>query len=169
MNRVSTGAGLCALAAAVAGFPIINQFVGQQQAAQASPVLASAVSAAVMAQAGPTIVWYGAIADPATGSGQSISHAVYRAWSDGRIEMKRVLNGLNTSNTFYACNNSQGSPCASQWFLINDPSQGLAAKADITNDKVVDASDLSYLLAAWGDAPPVGIPPSDCPLNLINP
>jgi hypothetical protein len=32
-----------------------------------------------------------------------------------------------------------------------------------------DGADLSQLLADFGDAPRQDIPPSDCPLNLINP
>ena len=146
---------------------LINQLVGQRQAAQASPALATAVSAAVMAQAEPTIVWYGIAPNsaPAGSQTQADELLLCRAWSDGRVEIKRVYSsGSGTGNW---CNT--GTPCSSEWLLINDPAAGLAAKADITNDKVVYASDLSYLLAAWGDAPPVGVPPSDCPLNLINP
>lgn len=91
--------------------------------------------------------------------------AIFRAWSDGRIEHK--LYGPHTGHDNACVFPENGPSCG--WQTFSDPAAGLAAKADITNDKVVDASDLSYLLAAWGDAPPVGIPPSDCPLNLINP
>jgi len=35
--------------------------------------------------------------------------------------------------------------------------------------QVVDGADLATMLADWGDAPRYDIPPSDCPLNLINP
>ena len=40
---------------------------------------------------------------------------------------------------------------------------------DIVADYRVDGGDLGTLLANWGDAPRQDIPPSDCPLALINP
>jgi hypothetical protein len=161
MNRVSTGAGLCALAAAVAGFPIINQFVGQQQAAQASPVLASAVSAAVMAQAEPTIVWYGS--HPIEGLGNS--GFLLRAWSDGRVEVRGWWwPNLSTCNP-----GGSTVVCQSPWITISEAAEGLAAKADINADLAVDGKDLASVLSAWGEPVSPGIPPSSCPLNLINP
>ena len=36
-------------------------------------------------------------------------------------------------------------------------------------DELVDGADLASVLSNWGDAPRVPFPPSDCPLNLINP
>ena len=33
----------------------------------------------------------------------------------------------------------------------------------------VNGADLASILGNWGDAPRVPFPPSDCPLNLINP
>jgi hypothetical protein len=36
-------------------------------------------------------------------------------------------------------------------------------------DEEVDGSDLGMLLSNWGDAPRVPFPPSDCPLNFVNP
>ena|GEM_PF-3635423 len=41
------------------------------------------------------------------------------------------------------------------------------AVADINFDACVDAADLGLLVAAWGDAPRIDYPPSDCPLGLI--
>jgi hypothetical protein len=42
-------------------------------------------------------------------------------------------------------------------------------RSDINFDEKVDGADLGQLLADWGDAPRQNIPPSDCPLALINP
>ncbi len=158
MKHVSTGAGLCALAAAVAGFPIISQLASTERTAQASPAVAAAIAAAAMTQAEPTIVWYGAT------SMDDNFNLLLRAWSDGRVE------GL------YYWWNYNGTSCTSPrvrscgvWTVISDPAAGLAVKADINSDKLVDGEDLAYLLASWGDAPPLSVPPSDCPLNLINP
>jgi F-type H+-transporting ATPase subunit a len=41
--------------------------------------------------------------------------------------------------------------------------------SDINFDAKVDGADLGQLLADWGDAPRKDVPPSDCPLALINP
>jgi hypothetical protein len=43
------------------------------------------------------------------------------------------------------------------------------AASDANADEKVDGADLGMLLSNWGDAPRVPFPPSDCPLNLINP
>jgi hypothetical protein len=53
--------------------------------------------------------------------------------------------------------------------VINDPAQGLTYRSDINFDSKVDGADLSQVLNDWGDAPRQDIPPSTCPLNLINP
>jgi hypothetical protein len=53
--------------------------------------------------------------------------------------------------------------------VISDPAQGYTYRSDINFDAKVDGADLGQLLADWGDAPRQDIPPSDCPLALINP
>jgi hypothetical protein len=53
--------------------------------------------------------------------------------------------------------------------VVSNPSQGLTYRSDINFDSKVDGADLGTLLADWGDAPRQDIPPSDCPLNLVNP
>ena len=53
--------------------------------------------------------------------------------------------------------------------LISDSNQGFNAASDINFDEKVDGADLGQLLADWGNAPRQEIPPSDCPLALINP
>ena len=55
------------------------------------------------------------------------------------------------------------------WKVLVDPSQGYRAAADFNADEQVNGADLASILGNWGDAPRVPFPPSDCPLNLINP
>ena len=67
---------------------------------------------------------------------------------------------------------TDGSPldnCPQGWLTVSDPAQGLTYRSDINFDSKVDGADLGQLLADWGDAPRQDIPPSDCPLALINP
>ena len=162
MKNISTGFGLCAIAAAVALYPVLDRFAPIGKEAHAG-VPVSAITSAVMGQAAPTIVWYGTTA---VGYSQGGSPAemlfVLRAWSDGRIEARKLGS--------YAQNLCQyGFPCIGPWILINDPAQGLAAASDSDFNGQVDGADLGRLLGNWGDAPRDQIPTSDCPLNLINP
>ena len=55
------------------------------------------------------------------------------------------------------------------WVTLSSPSEGLNAAADINFDEQVDGADLAFLLSRWGDAPRNPMPPSDCPLGLLNP
>ena len=107
---------------------------------------------------GPTIVWYDA-------GNLGTLPLLFRAWSDGTVEMSRVEVSWPGSG---ACSPTQP-PCASPWFVISSPNDGLSAAADSNMDQVVDGADLANVLAAWGPAPRSPIPPSDCPLDLINP
>ena len=112
---------------------------------------------APMVQAGgPTIVWYG------TQEGN-----ILRAWSDGTIEQRWTGLTFNSSNPIPCYPNSNA--CATAWFVIASPTQGLAASADINFDQRVDGADMALLLGYWGDAPRSPVPPSDCPLAMINP
>lgn len=43
------------------------------------------------------------------------------------------------------------------------------AAADINADELVDGIDLASVLGSWGSAPRVPFPPTDCPLDLVNP
>lgn len=91
---------------------------------------------------------------------------VFRAWSDGRVEYRHFFS--STADASGDCNLIQGvSPCG--WRLFSDPSQGLTNRSDINFDAEVDGADLATLLNDWGNAPRQDIPPSDCPLALINP
>lgn len=161
MQNLSIGTGLVALSAAILGSSMIMRFGPADQAAHAAPPIeaAKAIAAASTVQVTPTIVWYGV-------SGNYLElQSVYRAWSDGKLEVRRVsARAPGYSNWCDATG-----PCFSPWFVISDPNQGYNAASDINFDSKVDGSDLGQLLAAWGDAPRHDIPPSDCPLNLINP
>ena len=160
MKNLSTGTGLALLAGAIVAFPLVNRMSAIDQAAHAAPPTeaARAIAAASTAQAMPTIVWYGVYQTP-----NAPYTSVFRAWSNGRIEVTYghpVLSNGVCSWQNQSCN---------QWVLVSDSNQGYNAAADINFDSKVDGDDLGQLLAAWGDAPRNDIPPSDCPLNLINP
>jgi hypothetical protein len=64
---------------------------------------------------------------------------------------------------------SNGCSTAAGWTTVSDPNFGYNASADINFDSKVDGSDLAQVLAMWGNAPRQDLPPSTCPLNLINP
>lgn len=160
MKNISTGFGLCAIAAAVALYPVLDRFAPIGKEAHAG-VPVSAITSAALAQSAPTIVWYGSPSAAGYPDAQYQQLFLFRAWSDGRVEGKRI--GVNN-------NSPCGVPsCFSQWFLINDPAQGYSAASDSNFDSKVDGADLAMLLGNWGDAPRDQIPISDCPLNLINP
>ena len=165
MKNISTGFGLCAIAAAVALYPVLDRFAPISKEAHAG-VPVSAITSAALAQTAPTIVWYGTTSIDSGGYGNYAAQCIYRAWSDGRIEMKRVNTGTYAGAQGCTDNNPV---CYSNWKLINDPAQGLAAASDSDFNGQVDGADLGRLLGNWGDAPRDQIPSSDCPLNLINP
>ncbi len=158
MKNISTGFGLCAIAAAVALYPVLDRFAPIGKEAHAG-IPVSAITSAALAQSAPTIVWYGT-----TSIGYQYDYMVFmlRAWSDGRIEARKIK-----PNPLTDCLNPIS--CISPWILINDPAQGYSAASDANFDAKVDGADLAMLLGNWGDAPRHDIPPSDCPLNLINP
>jgi hypothetical protein len=160
MKHISTGFGLCVAAAATLAYPFVSSLA---PSANASAVTAAAaVSTAATAQGAPTIVWYG-VASYGFNSYNDDKHitTVARAWSDGRIEVRRVRHHYNLCQ--------DGALCVTPWVVISDPAQGLTYRSDINFDEKVDGADLGQLLADWGNAPRQDIPPSDCPLALINP
>jgi hypothetical protein len=105
----------------------------------------------------PTIVWYGTAPGDA-----NTYHLLYRAWSDGTVESRVAY----TYSYFDYCTDT-GGPCMSPWEVVSSPNEGLNAAADINHDEIVNAADIGLLVAAWGDAPRNPMPPSDCPLGLI--
>jgi hypothetical protein len=165
MKNVSTGFGLCVAAAAALAYPFVSSLAPSANAS-AVTAAASAVSTAATAQTGPTIVWYGV-------SGDQFDQTVIRAWSDGRVEATagswRVDQAGQCTVWQSKAPGSSAPWCGSRWAVVSDPAQGLTYRSDINFDEKVDGADLGQLLADWGDAPRQDIPPSDCPLALINP
>jgi len=133
-------------------------------AAMNAAAIPAAVGALATAQAGgePTIVWYGTYGG---NYGGYVGGALLRAWSDGTVEMKKIANFVHNSTE--ACN--ANTPCSSPWLVISSPTAGYRAAADLNADEKIDGADLTSILSNWGDAPRVPFPPSDCPLNLVNP
>ena len=131
----------------------LSNFQGTPQA-QAAPVVA-----VNQGPEEPTIVWYGTIAS-ASNASCATYNVVLRAWSDGTIEGKYVVAECNNCVFMYGCDN---------WFVIASPTDGMNAAADINFDEIVDGADLAMLLGKWGTAPRNPMPPSDCPLGLLNP
>ena len=157
MKNLSTGTGLALLAGAALAYPFVSSFAPNANASAVTA--AAAVSTAATGQATPTIVWYGLWKlenTPYTN--------VFRAWSDGRIEVTGGSYACNPARWIRTC--GEGDPI---WTVISDPAQGLTYRSDINFDEQVNGADLGQLLADWGDAPRQDIPPSDCPLALINP
>jgi hypothetical protein len=120
---------------------------------------AYAVMPTAVVEAGPeepTIVWYG-------NGGSGFRGVVLRAWSNGLVEcMEYELN--ESQGECY----SAGYDCYGTWIVISSPTEGLNAAADINFDEIVDGQDLGVLLASWGNAPRNPMPPSDCPLGLLD-
>jgi hypothetical protein len=174
MKNLSTGTGLCIAGLCAVAFPFAQKLANVDSEAhagvQASAI--AAVSSAATIQVTPTIVWYHAVSNPIARAGSSNS-VVYsghfwllRGWSDGRVEARSVF---ASSSPLDWCSGSTTPPCIGEWVVISDPNQGYSAASDINFDSKVDGSDLGQLLASWGNAPRQDIPPSDCPLALINP
>ncbi len=175
MSKITTGVGLCALALSIVAFPIIDRALPRAEATVPTAAV-QAIASAAHAQAGgePTVVWYGVGSDTTQYGGTIGSSStfrldrLYRAWSDGTIEMRRVrFSSSGEAAAAEACTSSL--PCVSPWIVISSPNQGFKAAADSNADEKVDGEDLAAVLSNWGDAPRVPFPPSDCPLNLVNP
>ena len=107
----------------------------------------------------PTIVWYGTtrLTD---GNYNPSGWSLVRAWSDGVVEAKSIGYYHGNICIYTQCSN---------WQVISDPNEGLAALSDLNDDAVVNVDDLLKVINDWGPAPPNVIPPSDCPLAMINP
>ena len=154
-NAMAGAVTLCGVGLCVIGAALMMQNGNSAHAAGGMPL--AAVAAVAHAQAGPTVVWYGVVE-------ASAFHSLFRAWSDGTVEMKRIALGSPTNDI---C--SGLGLCVSPWIVITSPTVGFKAAADINADEKIDGVDLASILGNWGDAPRVPFPPSDCPLNLINP
>jgi hypothetical protein len=158
MKNVSTGFGLCIVGLGIAAWPVLDRLMPQANAVGVGSV-APAVAAVSLAQdpPEPTIVWYG-VSHGGTGGEWVV---LTRAWSDGRVEVKRANHGTTW------CVSGMG--CVTSWVVVSSPAEGLTFNADLNFDQAVDGVDLGELLARWGPAPRNPVPPSDCPLALINP
>jgi hypothetical protein len=133
--------------------------------AEAGATHVAAVAAASTAQVTPTIVWYGVASGYANNSAEW-GGQIFRAWSDGKVEARGYRTGSSNGGNQSMCAGFWTCPT---WVVVSDPNSGYNAASDINFDSKVDGADLGQLLADWGDAPRQDIPPSDCPLNLINP
>ena len=165
-NAMAGAVTLCGVGLCLIGGALMMQSGAQAQAAGVPAAITAAVASGAHAQAGPTVVWYGVVQNQRfVGNGscgciQSYEYSVLaRAWSDGRVEAKKLCTGDNCG----------GGVSGGDWFTVNDPTTGYRAIADINADELVAGVDLAAVLGNWGDAPRVPFPPSDCPLNLINP
>ena len=151
-------------AIALCGIGLMMIGLGNFVKAPSAMAYTPAVAATVQDKGEPTIVWYGISeqgrrenACNGGASDQGGFHYLARAWSDGVVEVKR-----------FAPNCEDGGSTGYSWYVISSPTDGLNAAADITFDEVVDGQDLATLLASWGPAPRNPMPPSDCPLGLMN-
>jgi hypothetical protein len=164
-NAMAGAVTLCGIGLCMIGGAMMMQNGQQANAASAvsMPATAAAVTAAAHTQAGgePTVVWYGTYG----GYNGFAAGALFRAWSDGTIELKKIAAFSGSAGE--AC--SASVPCSSPWLVVSSPNQGFRAASDSNADERVDGEDLAAVLSNWGDAPRVPFPPSDCPLNLINP
>jgi hypothetical protein len=162
-NAMAGAVTLCGVGLCMIGGALMMQGGAQAHAGVAvMPSGALAVAGAVNAQAGgePTVVWYGA-ENYLTGGSPASFPTIWRAWSDGTIEYS--MRKFQNCALVPVC---EGAPI---WEVFSSPSQGYRALADTNANEVVDGIDLGTLLGSWGDAPRAPFPPSDCPLNLINP
>ena len=164
-NAMAGAVTLCGVGLCMIGGAMLMQSGGQAHAAPSSslPAAAAAVSSIASAQAGgePTVVWYQVNSSQL--NSQYSAHYIWRAWSDGTVEMKQ-----GKYQDYNGICHELSSDCPG-WKVASSPSQGFKAAADINADEIINGADLASVLSNWGDAPRVPFPPSDCPLNLINP
>ena len=171
MKQLSTGTGLAMLGGFLVVAMVANRALDSASAARAggSATGVSLVTAA-LAQSGPTIVWYGAVHNNRfayTSNGcnngtcdRSWEYTVLlRAWSDGTVEAKKICTGDSCGAGF----------SAGGWTRVASTTEGTSAFADLDLNSNVDFGDLALLLTNFGPAPRDPVPPSPCPLDLINP
>jgi hypothetical protein len=154
MKNISTGTGIALLAGAIVAYPIIDRVMPRAEAG-ATHVAAVVAAATAQVPPEPTIVWYGSVFDNIWGRMR-----VVRAWTDGRVEARSYQAAGSDCSQLSSCRD---------WQVISDPAQGYTYRSDIDFNSKVDGSDLAQVLNDWGDAPRHDVPPSTCPLNLINP
>jgi hypothetical protein len=160
-NAMAGAVTLCGVGLCMIGGALLMQSGGQAHAAGGVMPAAAALASAANAQAGPTVVWYQA--ERLYEYNGYTRTMLLRAWSDGTVEARIIEHSPSGP-----CEGDFYSQCP-QWTVVSSPNQGYKAAADINADELVDGADLASVLGNWGDAPRVPFPPSDCPLNLINP
>jgi hypothetical protein len=151
MKNISTGTGLVVLGLGIALHPLVSGLIAQATAApsSSSASAAAAVASATTAQAGPTVVWMGVT------QGEFLTWVYHRLWSDGRLETRSVAHTYTQpgwpSCTGYSAVVSECMPSQS-WREVPPPpgGNGFACRTDINGDRLVDGSDLSFVLNAWG-------------------
>lgn len=171
MKQLSTGTGLAILGVcAIAGMYLNRTPTAASAAASASAGPVAQIASAALAQSGPTIVWYGAVHNNRfayTSNGcnngtcdRSWEYSVLlRAWSDGTVEAKKICTGDSCGAGF----------SAGGWVRVASTTEGTSAFADLDLNSQVDFGDLAMMLMNFGPAPRDPVPPSNCPLDLINP
>ena len=156
MKNISTGTGIALLAGAIVAYPIIDRVMPRAEAG-ATHVAAVVAAATAQSPPEPTIVWYGI-------SGATLM----RAWSNGTIEATHYTWDWGDFGCGYSHQLRNDTSCT-QWKTLSTLAQGYTYRSDIDFNSKVDGSDLAQVLNDWGNAPRQDIPPSTCPLNLINP
>ena len=173
-NAMAGAITLCGVGLCTIGGGLMMQS-GSAAHAGSMPAAAAAVAAATHSQTAPTIVWYQVVDTNPHPQWPSFprGNIIFRAWSDGTIEARVRFLAWPGVNECVA--NPDSSPwlepayCGGGWKVVSSPTEGFRAAADSNADEKVDGIDLASVLSNWGDAPRVPFPPSDCPLNLINP
>ncbi|MBM4100559.1 MAG: hypothetical protein FJ260_11550, partial [Planctomycetes bacterium] len=144
---LTTGTGRALLAGAICAYPFLQRASALEPSAHAAQALPTAIEASkataavAMAQTppAPTIVWHGVANVDASSSGSFAWQVLYRAWSDGRVEMKRIRLGPRSWNGYESCSSfADSSPCSSGWLVISDASNGYSFRSDINFDNQVD-------------------------------
>lgn len=162
-NPMASAVALCGVGLCLIGGAMFVQGGGTAQAGASLPTgVANALVASAVAQGTePTVVWYGV--SPV--AGYYGTGLLLRAWSDGSVEGLVIQNGQYGGQ--YPCD-LRPDYC-SGWIVISSPTQGTMAASDVDRNGQVDGADLGTVLGNWGATPQNPFPPSDCPLNLINP
>ena len=164
-NAMAGAVTMCGVGLCLIGGAQLMQNSNRADAAVGSLAAMNAITTVAFAQVEPTVVWYG-VSSPSYGTSFMAPSLLFRAWSDGTVEAK--VSSLAVGQNW--CNPAIPPEfCISEWKVISSPTAGYKAASDINADELVDGADLAMILNSWGDAPRVPFPPSDCPLNLINP
>ena len=98
-------------------------------------------AASVNGPSEPVIVWYQAVPTKGSCGYNNGAATLFRAWSDGTIEMKTRIQGAGCDT----CGNS--TYC--DWQVISSPQ--MACRTDINGNGEIELGDLLAVLGQWGD------------------